>query len=373
MSTHRGGVDRRPVLSAIRLRCESAVSSQPAERRVRRNGHAFPDRARAKAPEDAPGAADVIGVAVGQHERVERAHAEGTQRARDDALADVEGRTVGGILERSGRQVRPHRRGRRDDPGARATSHRPARHPERRYRSQPRGGSATPSRVAACGATTISEAEKRGHGRGGARRARGQQRQDERAVVRGQHTPGWRRELAREPGRKVDESCRIDQTARGEVHDVAAGSGEVGVDEPGPKRRERAGLNDGHQRDRGEVQEQGLRRSRDRTARHRSAPGRSRPRLSPPRSSRPRSASRRTRTSGDRQPPARPARRERATGLVVGIRAARRHRLPASARRQPRDANQDAQASRQTTGESRDRTRPSARSTGRASPRRRGC
>ena len=44
----------------------------------------------------------MIRVAVGQHERVERAHAEGAQRARDDALADVEGRTVGGILEWSG-------------------------------------------------------------------------------------------------------------------------------------------------------------------------------------------------------------------------------------------------------------------------------
>ena len=30
-------------------------------------------------------------------------------------------------------EVRPHRRGRRDDQGARATSHRPAPHPERRY------------------------------------------------------------------------------------------------------------------------------------------------------------------------------------------------------------------------------------------------
>ena len=167
--------------------------SQPPERRVRRHGHAFPDRARAKAPDNASGAADVIGIAVRQHERVERARRRRRAARATHARADVEDGTVGRI--RSGAAGSPPASTSNARPSGRTSSvASPCPTSRKTIRSEPRRGSATPSRVAACGADDDQEAEERGHDRGGAGHARRQQRQDERAVVRGQHTPGRRRE-----------------------------------------------------------------------------------------------------------------------------------------------------------------------------------
>ena len=92
---------RRPPFSADAI----GGFREPAARLVGWNRNTFPDGARAEAPQHAPRPADVIGVGVCQHERVERTHAKGTERARHDTLAEVESGPVPWILERSRRQA----------------------------------------------------------------------------------------------------------------------------------------------------------------------------------------------------------------------------------------------------------------------------
>ena len=59
---------------------------------VRRDGNSLPDHTRTKTPQYSGRAADVIWIAMRQHERVDCAHAERAERRANDALADVEGR-----------------------------------------------------------------------------------------------------------------------------------------------------------------------------------------------------------------------------------------------------------------------------------------
>ena len=92
---------RRPPFSADAI----GGCGEPAERLVGWNRHTFPDCARTEAPQHDSRPADVIGVGVCQHERVERTHAKSTERARHDSLAEVESGPVPWILERSRRQA----------------------------------------------------------------------------------------------------------------------------------------------------------------------------------------------------------------------------------------------------------------------------
>ena len=70
-----------------------ANDGERAQTGVWRDRYRLPRRSRREAAQKAARAADVIGIAVRHDERVETRTPKRAQRRRDDALADVEGRT----------------------------------------------------------------------------------------------------------------------------------------------------------------------------------------------------------------------------------------------------------------------------------------
>ena len=105
---------RSPVLTlthvdANRLR----LGSQRAQRLERRHHNPLPHLARPKLANHRRGAADVIGIAVGQHDGVEPPDARGSQHRRDHAVADVEARPgqPAGVHEHGGAARKAHERG----------------------------------------------------------------------------------------------------------------------------------------------------------------------------------------------------------------------------------------------------------------------
>ena len=81
------GHDVRPRKPAV-----GAAACNTCSGSKRGNGNPLPDLTRTKLLDDRRGAADVVGIAVGQHEVVETADARVAQHGRDDAIADVERR-----------------------------------------------------------------------------------------------------------------------------------------------------------------------------------------------------------------------------------------------------------------------------------------